>query len=129
MGLIGGAVAGGVLRLVVEWLVSAPLAASLVSVPAAWVLGMSVPAVLWFVQSHKAQDARALTFSVGLAEGAAGLAILLVGTGVLHAGLGWAGSAIHPVLGAHRAVSLSILAGAWGAKGFRGVQSPTAHES
>jgi hypothetical protein len=92
-------------------------------------LGMLAPAILWFVRLDSAPDARALTFSVGLAEGAAGMAALLVATAAIHAGLGWAGSAIHPLLGAHRAVSLSVLAGACGAKGFRAVNSPTAHES
>lgn len=120
---------GAAVGLLAEWLFSKPLVQSLVAVPLGWVVGLLATALMWFAWPDRAADTRAISVSVGLAEGTVSTLPLLALSAGLHAGLGWAGSAVHPALASHRAVVLGVLGGICGAMGFSVVGASSGPEN
>jgi hypothetical protein len=113
--MIGGVILGGVLGVALGWLRLPPLPSSVAASLLGWALGSILAAVVWL---NTPKQEGVLAVSVGLGEAA--IAALVIGAlaALLHAALGWAGSALHPAYAAYRGALLGALGGLIGVAAF-----------
>ena len=106
---------GGVVGAALRWLRVPPLPCSIAASLLGWGLGSLLAAAAWLQTSN---EDGVLAVSVGLPE--ATIAALAIGVlaALLHAGLGWAGSAMNPAFAAHRGALLGAVGGLAGVVGF-----------
>ena len=74
-----------------------------------------VTAAIWFIRPGESE---VLAISIGLLEALLGALLVGVAAAALHFALGWAGSAVHPMLAAHRALTIGLLGVLWGVLSF-----------
>jgi len=98
-----------------EWLRIRPLFCSLGATMLGWALGSLVAAVAWL---NSPGESEVLAVSLGLREAAVSSITVALIAGVLHFGLGWAGSAISPYFAVHRGAVLGGVGGIIGAVAF-----------
>jgi hypothetical protein len=80
-----------------------------------WMIGSVIAAVIWLVRPGRSD---VLALSLGLWEALLGALAVGIAAAVLHLALGWAGSALHPVLAAHRAPAIGLFGVLWGVLSF-----------
>ena len=80
-----------------------------------WIIGSVIAALVWFIRPAESE---VLAISMGLFEGLVGALAVAVAATALHFALGWAGSAMHPLLAAHRALTIGVLGILWGVLSF-----------